>query len=266
MQRMSAVRVMGFHVAGLRALCKLCLAGVEIPGIGSSLSWMKREIQMAFTQNTFDFLQDLEANNSKDWFDANRDRYDAHWKGAALDFIADVSSEMARLEPPLMAEPKINGSLRRINRDVRFSKDKSPYNARLHMIFWVGGHPNRSPGVHIVLNSLGVGYGAGQFGIEPAALSALRKRIVDPKDGDALIAALEAAESIGCRMGDPDLVRLPKGFDAVGRRADLLRHKAIVARTIDTDAPAASVIGDTGKSWVLDITKTLLPLVRWLKA
>ena len=219
---------------------------------------------MSFTKETFDFLSALDAQNSKDWFEANRDRYEAHWKAPALDFIADISPKMARLNPPLMAEPRLNGSLRRINRDVRFSKDKSPYNARLHMIFWVGGHPNRSPGVHIVLNPGGVGYGAGQFGIEPAALAALRDRIVDPKDGDALIKALDRAGEVGCRMGDPDLIRLPKGFEATGRRADVLRHKAIVARTFDTDTAADVVLGDAGLDWVMGIAEALLPLVRWL--
>ena len=157
---------------------------------------------MSFTKETFDFLADLEANNAKDWFEANRARYEAHWKEAALDFIADVSGDMAALEPVLRAEPKLNKSLRRINRDVRFSKDKSPYNARLHLVFWVGDHPNRSPGLHVVLQPGGIGYGAGQFGIEPAALKALRARIVGP-DGNDLIAALAAAEEVNCRMGAP---------------------------------------------------------------
>ena len=219
---------------------------------------------MSFTRETFDFLSALAAQNSKDWFEANRDRYEAHWKAPALEFIADISPKMARLNPPLMAEPRLNGSLRRINRDVRFSKDKSPYNARLHMIFWVGGHPNRSPGVHIVLNPDGVGYGAGQFGIEPAALARLRKRIVDSQDGDQLIKALDLAGEVGCRMGDPDLVRLPKGFEATGRRADVLRHKAIVARTFDGDAKADAIIGEAGRDWIIGIARALLPLVRWL--
>ena len=138
---------------------------------------------MAFTSKTFQYLKDLEANNEKDWFEANRDRYEGDWKDAALDFIADISGRMAALDPPLQAAPKLNGSLRRINRDVRFSKDKSPYAPRLHIVFWTGGHPNRSPGMHFVLSPDGVGYGAGQWGIEPAALSVFRKRIVDKADG-----------------------------------------------------------------------------------
>ena len=219
---------------------------------------------MAFTQDTFDFLADLDANNSKNWFDANRERYEAHWKGAALGFIAGISQKMAALDPPLDAVPKLNGSLRRINRDVRFSKDKSPYNARLHMIFWNGSHPNRSPAVHFVLNPRGVGYGAGQFGFQPAELAAIRTRIADPSDGDDLIAALDAASAVGCQMGEPDLARLPRGFDAQGRRAELLRHKAIVARTFDRDAPPEAVIGDEATGWVMETTTALMPLVRWL--
>ncbi|MBT8416259.1 MAG: DUF2461 domain-containing protein [Silicimonas sp.] len=219
---------------------------------------------MAFTRETFDFLRDLSRNNSKDWFDANRDRYEAHWKAAALDFIADISADMAALSPPLAAQPKLNGSLRRINRDVRFSKDKSPYTARLHMIFWAGGHPNRSPGLHIVLNPSGVGYGAGQFGFEPAQLRAIRDRIVDPADGDALIAALASAERVGCVMGEPDLARLPKGYDASGKRAELLRHKAIVARTFDADASSDVLIGTKARDWVMRTSGALIPLIRWL--
>ena len=218
---------------------------------------------MSFSKATFAFLADLEANNDKTWFEANRARYELHWKEAALDFIADVSPDLARLDPPLLGEPKVNRSLRRINRDVRFSKDKSPYNARLHMIFWTGGHPNRSPGLHVVLNPDGVGYGAGQFGLEPAALKAIRGRIAGA-EGDALIAALEAADKVRCHMGEPELARLPKGFEAEGRRAELLRHKAIVARTFEHVDPAGSVMGSAGKDWLLGKAEALMPLVRWL--
>ncbi len=220
---------------------------------------------MGFSKATFQFLSDLEANNDKAWFEDNRAAYKAHWKAPALDFIAEVSAEMTALDPALRAEPKLNGSLRRINRDVRFSKDKSPYNARLHLVFWAGDHPNRSPGVHFVLAPDGVGYGAGQWGIDPKALGALRNRIVT-SDGEALEQALKAAEQIGCRMDAPDLVRVPKGFDVDRPRSDLLRYKGFVARTHDNPAAKSKIIGAGAKVWVLEVTQTLLPLVRWLHA
>ena len=218
---------------------------------------------MAFTKDTFAFLADLEANNAKDWFEANKDRYETHWKTAALDFIADVAADMSRLDPPLQAIPRLNKTLRRINRDVRFSKDKSPYKPRLHMIFWTGGHPNRSPAMHVVLHPEGIGYGTGQFGLEPAALANNRARIVG-KDGDALINALDLAAKVNCTMGDPGLARLPRGFEAEGRRAELLRHKAYVARTHDVMAPRNEIIGAGAKGLLVEKTEALLPLIRWL--
>ncbi len=219
---------------------------------------------MGFTAETFEFLADIEKNNSKEWFEANRDRYEAHWKDAALDFIADIAGDMAKLSPSLKAEPKLNGSLRRINRDVRFSADKSPYKPRLQMVFWTGGKPTRSPAMHVVLHPSGVGYGAGRFGLEPKELGAIRDRIVGP-DGDALIAALAEARKVHCEMTEPALARLPRGYEAEGERAELLRHKAIVARTVDHQAPTSVMIGAGARNWVMETTKALLPLIRWLE-
>lgn len=217
-----------------------------------------------FTDETFRFLADLEANNSKDWFDANRDRYEAHWKNPALAFIEAVRAPLAALDPPLWAEARLNASLRRINRDVRFSKDKSPYHAMLHMIFSSGGAFNKDAGMHLVLHPKGVGYGAGLYGLDPPALARLRDRIVAPLDGDALIGALDVAAEVGARIGEPDLARLPRGYEAEGRRAELLRHKAIVARTFDDGAPTDVMTGEGAIDWTLGTTRKLLPLIRWL--
>lgn len=221
---------------------------------------------MSFSNETFAYLRDLEKNNAKEWFDANRHRYEASWKSAALDFISDIAGDMANQEPSLKAEARLNGSLRRINRDVRFSKDKSPYNPRLHMIFWAGAHPNRSPGMHIVLQPDGVGYGAGQFGIEPNELAVLRARINDASDGDALLSAINEAATVNCTMGEPELARVPKGYTAEGKRADLQRRKSFVARTFGDPAPKEVIIGPGAKSWVLKTTSAMMPLIRWLNA
>ncbi|MXQ07156.1 TIGR02453 family protein [Alphaproteobacteria bacterium GH1-50] len=219
---------------------------------------------MPITQKTFDFLADLDANNDKDWFEDNRDRYETAWRVPGLHLIEAVAEDMARLDPPLKAEARLNGSLRRINRDTRFSKDKTPYNARLHLVFWHGSHPNRAPGMHVVLSPEGVGYGAGQWAIEPPRLATLRDRIAS--DPSELLAALDAAGKVGCRMSAPDLARLPKGYDADGPAADLLRYKGFVARTHDAPAPASAIIGAGATDWVMEQTRALLPLIRWLSA
>ncbi|MEM7733738.1 MAG: DUF2461 domain-containing protein [Pseudomonadota bacterium] len=219
---------------------------------------------MGFTEETFAYLADLERNNSKDWFEANRTRYDAHWKTAGLDFVAELSERMAKLEPSLRAEARLNGSLRRINRDVRFSKDKSPYNARLHLVFWAGNHPNRSPGLHLVLQPDGVGYGAGQWGIDPARLGVLRQRIIDEEEGETLQKALGAAATVDCTMGAPDLARVPKGFSVDNERSGFLRYKGFVARTKDTLADRSVLLDAGAADWVMMVGAALMPLIRWL--
>lgn len=218
-----------------------------------------------FPKETFDFLADLEANNEKAWFEANRERYEACWKAPALAFITALAEPMAGLEPPLKAEAKLNGSLRRINRDVRFSNDKSPYRPALHLVFWSGDHPNRSTGMHVVLHPKGVGYGTGLYVLAPKQLARYRDMVMDPVERRALVEALDEARAAGCTLGEPDLKRLPKGYAAEGRAAELLRYRSLVARTHGTDAKPQVVTGEGAVDWVMARTRALLPLMRWME-
>ena len=217
---------------------------------------------MSFTAETFEFLKSLKANNTREWFEDNRAAYEAHWRAPALAFIEQLAEPMGAHS--LKAEARLNGSLRRINRDTRFSKDKTPYNPSLHMIFWQGSHPNRSPAMHIVLHPDGVGYGAGQFAMTPEELGQARQKIMSDDGCEALVSALASAEAIGCRMGEPDLKRVPKGFDADGQRAEFLRYKGFVARTFDGDASPDAIKGDAGLAWAMAQTEACMPLIRWL--
>jgi len=219
-----------------------------------------------FPRETFEFLRDLEHNNSKTWFDANRDRYEACWKAPAVDLTNALIEPMAALPLPLKAEARINGTLRRINRDVRFSKDKSPYNARLHLIFWSGSHPNRSAAFHLVLGAGGLGYGAGVFGVEPAALAAIRTRISDKSDRQSLFAAIDDDASVGCEFDKPDLVNLPKGYAADGDWEHLLRRKAFVMRTLQDLPPPDWIFTKGAVKQVMELASKLSPLNAWLAA
>ncbi len=217
-----------------------------------------------FARETFQFLSDLKQNNSKDWFVANRARYESAWKSPALDLIDALAAPMGALDPPLKAEARLNGSLRRINRDVRFSRDKSPYKPRLHMIFWTGSHPNRSPAMHFVLNPHGLGYGAGVFGLAPPDLQAIRERIIEGAERKQLLAAIERATAAGCSFGEPDLTRLPRGYDANGDWEHLLRRKSFVMRTMQDTSSPDWIFTDDCAGQLMSITRELMPLIRWL--
>ena len=91
-----------------------------------------------FPRQLPEFMSALAGNNSKPWFDAHRDDYERHYLGAATDFIQALGPRLGDVAPALSAEPKINRSIRRINRDTRFAKDKTPYKTQLHLTFWLG--------------------------------------------------------------------------------------------------------------------------------
>ncbi|MGH2727120.1 MAG: DUF2461 family protein, partial [Actinomycetota bacterium] len=81
-----------------------------------------------FDRGLFDFLEGLRRNNTREWFQKNKERYERDVKEPFLDFISDAGPRLRKISPNLVADPRpVGGSLFRIYRDVRFSKDKSPY-------------------------------------------------------------------------------------------------------------------------------------------
>jgi Conserved hypothetical protein (DUF2461) len=82
----------------------------------------------SFTKDLFSFLLDLRKNNNRGWFQANKPRYEQHVQEPALEFVSDFAPLLDEISPHFRADPRpVGGSLFRIYRDVRFSKDKSPY-------------------------------------------------------------------------------------------------------------------------------------------
>src|SRR4029453_16326325 len=85
------------------------------------------------------FLDELALNNNKQWFDSHRRDFDDMLLEPAKDFVIEVGAGLqAKVSPGIHAEPRINGSIMRMNRDIRFSKDKSPYKTWFGLWFWEG--------------------------------------------------------------------------------------------------------------------------------
>lgn len=177
------------------------------------------------------YLADLHAHNSRDWFEAHRDAYEALWLRPALDLVAALSAPAAALG--LMAVPRLNASVRRIHRDVRFSADKAPYHTELHLILSTGPGFNKGPGVHLVVSERGFGFGAGHYGIAPAGLAQLRAAFCDAAERATFLSLLERLEGQGAQLTPPDLARVPAGLPAGADWDHLLRRKHLVARTLD---------------------------------
>ena len=100
-----------------------------------------------FSSESFRFFEELACNNQKAWFDANRARYDQHVVGAFRSLLEALTPALLKLNPHFEVGGKTNGSFSRINRDIRFAKDKSPYKSNFYLYVYDGrrdrGHAGR---------------------------------------------------------------------------------------------------------------------------
>lgn len=220
-----------------------------------------------FPQAGLDFLRGLAADNSKTYFDAHRSTYDKDLMEPAKAFVVAVGDELRRrVSPGIHAEPKVNGSIFRINRDTRFSKDKTPYKTGLDLIFWEGpGRSREMPGFYFRLAPAdeAVYWGAGMHGFPKDALGPYRDAVADDKSGTALVNAIDAVERTGATVGGADgWKRVPKGYDAESPRADLLRHNGLFA---GTDEPIPGEARSAAFApWLAERLAPLAPIHRWL--
>lgn len=183
-----------------------------------------------FSAETLGFLRDLENNNTRDWFNAHKDRYLAAWKAPAE---ALIEAMCFRLQ--VETDTPHDAKLFRIHRDVRFSKDKTPYSPHIHILFRREGS---KMGLFFGLQTDRLVLGAGMMGFDKGQLSAYRDAVSSPS-GKLLQAELDLLLGQGGRMNSPDLARVPKPHDKDHKRGDLLRRKSL---TIWRDFEDPSVV------------------------
>ena len=106
---------------------------------------MSAEFQ-GFAADSFLFFEELARNNHKTWFDANRARYDQYVAGAFKGLLAALTPGLLKLNPHFEVGGKTNGNFSRINRDTRFSKDKSPYKSNYYLYVYDGRHDRADAG------------------------------------------------------------------------------------------------------------------------
>ena len=215
-----------------------------------------------FPNETVRFLNDVANNNSKDWFDAHRSDYEEFWVEPAKAFV-DAVGESLRGLAPIEAQPRVNGSIFRINRDTRFSKDKTPYKDHLDFWFWEGERKRAVSGFYVRITPTQFGIGVGAHGFDKDRLAAFRAAVVDAEAGTALSKAVGSVEKAGWPVKGSKYKQLPRGFEAVDEHQErFLRYDALWCGE-DVPIPASlhnrRLIGYTMARW----TK-LEPLHRWL--
>ncbi|PRY26592.1 uncharacterized protein (TIGR02453 family) [Aliiruegeria haliotis] len=175
-----------------------------------------------FTAETLRFLRDLSINNSKAWFAENKPRYEAHVNAPAKALAATLAAEVTQ-QTGVPHREKIF----RINRDLRFSQDKTPYNTHIHMAFVPESGPATRPSYMLGLSPEYFALGCGAMGFDKAGLAAFRERAAGP-EGDRIVQLLVDLEAEGVRIPPPELKRVPAPFGADHPRGALLRRKSLM--------------------------------------
>ncbi|MGB3339447.1 MAG: DUF2461 domain-containing protein [Devosia sp.] len=186
---------------------------------------------MHFPPETLTFLRGIAANNDKAWFDANRDLYEAGYVEAGRAFVEAVGPQLQAISPDVQFAAKINGSIPRVNRDIRFSKDKQPYKTHLGLWFWHGDRKSwNSPGFYFHVSADEVFIATGMYGFDKDALETFRSSIVLGRSGKALVEAVEQVRAAGdYAIGEKTRKLMPRGFEAPAERAEFLLYEGLTA-------------------------------------
>jgi uncharacterized protein (TIGR02453 family) len=217
-----------------------------------------------FPEQTFRFLAGIEKNNSREWLEAQKGDHDAYYVAPARAFVAAAGPKLREISHRIKFEPKVNGSLFRIQRDVRFSKDKTPYKTHVDLWFWEGDRRGwDSPGFFFRMFSDRLMIGAGMHRFEGEALDVYRKAVLDDELGPALVQAMKSINGAGSyEIGGLTRKTIPRGFDEEHPRAPLLLYEGLYAgieTSIPEEAGSAAFVEWCAARW-----RDVSPIEQWL--
>ena len=215
-----------------------------------------------FPPETFAFVTGLSENNEKAWFEANRPLYETGYVEAGKAFVAEIGPKLRAISPTVQFEAKINGSLARINRDIRFSKDKRPYKDHLDLWFWHGDRRSwQQPGFWFSLTPRGVYCGSGLYIFEGERLDAYRQSVIHPRSDKALAAMAADLAGKGYTIEGKTRKRMPAGFETDPDRAEFLLHDGLFATA---EMPLADAAKPGFSKTVLKHFAATWPINKWL--
>ena len=201
------------------------------------------------------FFHELALEQSRDWFHAHKHEYEALWQRPMQALLETLHARLSRVYGPTpLAAPK----LFRIQRDVRFSKDKSPYKTNIAGLIPIATSSASSLGLEQLA-------AAGAYVLDGLALARYRAAVAEARTGDRLVEIVESLESAGLTLSaHATLARVPRGFDADHPRARLLRQKGLIA-LFPKLTPATVASPELVEVLVKQATR-VRPLLEWLLA
>ena len=192
-----------------------------------------------FEPETLRFLEELAVNNNRDWFAENKSRYEEQVLDVALRFIQSMQDPLHEIAPCFVALPtRVGGSLMRVYRDTRFSKNKLPYKTNIGIQFrHEQAKDVHAPGYYVHIAPDEVFIGVGMWRPDSGALSAIRDRIV-ARPAEWQRASRDASFRRHFKLSGESLTRPPRGYDKDHEHIDDIKRKSFIAvRNLAADAP-----------------------------
>ncbi len=176
-----------------------------------------------FTEEFIEFFKELEKNNVKEWFHDNKKRYENHVKKPMLALVSDLVEEMKQRDPKIDVEPK--KCIGRINRDIRFSKDKTPYNIHYMAHVIKGTKADPTPGIAFRFGGNDGGIMSGYYSPGKDRIYSIRQQILaDPEGFKKLYSSKKFIEIFGSIKGEKNK-RIPPEFRDVMEKEELIANK-----------------------------------------
>jgi uncharacterized protein (TIGR02453 family) len=210
-----------------------------------------------------DFLSKLTKNNNKEWFESHREDYKTMFLEPAQEFVIEMGTKLQTIRPNIIAVPKVDKSIFRLHRDVRFSKDKLPYKTNLGILFWEGDDKKlESSGFYLHIEPKYFFIGGGTYLFSDTMIKVYREALSDKTAGDQIAAAIKKMKKAGYQVGGQHFKRLPKGFNEDFAHRDLLLYNGLYCYLESKE------IGLLKPKTVVDFCfkhfKAMLPVHSWL--
>jgi uncharacterized protein (TIGR02453 family) len=185
--------------------------------------------ELAFPAITINYLKALSRNNNKEWFNKNRERFDFEFLQPAIQLVVDLGEKLTSISPNVHAIPKIDKSIFRLHRDVRFSKNKAPFKSNLGLYFWEGrGKRMECSGYYFHLEPKLFFLGTGVYAFTKDQLKKYRELVSETgkaKELNSILLGL--SKNKGFQLGGKTYKKVPRGFDPDYKFKDLLLHSGV---------------------------------------
>jgi uncharacterized protein (TIGR02453 family) len=184
---------------------------------------------LTFPFNTVKYLSDLSKNNNRDWFLKNRERFDLEFLQPAVQFVIDLGERIQTFAPNVIAIPRVDKSIFRLHRDVRFKKNKAPYKTNLGLYFWEGkGKRMECSGFYFHIEPNNFFLGAGMYVFSPQQLKKYREVVYKKDKGKELASIINSiAKNKKYLIGGKTYKKTPRGFDSDYEYSDLLLYSGV---------------------------------------